>query len=123
MRVRKPWVRARLTLEGWYVRFMINPGGPTGLVTGLSAVKLHVAIRMILAAAKNLQPIWQVSKTRKTPAGSGHMNSLRNHKQSHTGSLKPLRIGKTRDYHRFLTASKKASIGSGFGKLNYGLRN
>jgi hypothetical protein len=26
MRVRKPCVRARLTLEGWYVRFMINPG-------------------------------------------------------------------------------------------------
>ena len=45
-------MRARLTLEGWYVRFMINPGGPTGLVTGLSAVKLHLAIRMILAAAK-----------------------------------------------------------------------
>ena len=27
MRVRKPCVRARLTLEGWYVRFMINPAG------------------------------------------------------------------------------------------------
>jgi hypothetical protein len=24
MRTRKPWVRARLVLEGWYVRFMIN---------------------------------------------------------------------------------------------------
>ena len=34
------------------MRFMINPGGPTGLVTELSAVKLHLAIRMILAAVK-----------------------------------------------------------------------
>jgi hypothetical protein len=25
MRVRKPCVRARLTLEGWYVRFMMGP--------------------------------------------------------------------------------------------------
>ena len=25
MRDKKPWVRARLTLEGWYVRFMMGP--------------------------------------------------------------------------------------------------
>jgi hypothetical protein len=40
MRVRKPWVRARLTLEGWYVRFMVyptaclkNPGLTVGLLS------------------------------------------------------------------------------------------
>jgi hypothetical protein len=27
MRARKPWVRARLTFDGWYVRFMIYPWG------------------------------------------------------------------------------------------------
>ena len=48
MRVKKPWVRARFTLEGWYVRFMINPVGPHGPVTKLSAVKLQLVIRLIL---------------------------------------------------------------------------
>ncbi|MEO7159712.1 MAG: hypothetical protein ABIX00_04205 [Polaromonas sp.] len=46
---------------------MINPTGPTGLVTGLSAVKLHLAIRMILVAVQT-QPIRQVTTTGNTPA-------------------------------------------------------
>ena len=36
------------------------------------------------------------------------MNSGRSHTQSCAGSLRPLRIGKTRDYHRFLEAGNKA---------------
>lgn len=77
MRVKKPWVRARLTLEGWYVRFMINPTGPTGLVTGLSAVKLHLAIRMNLTAVQHNRS----GKPQGPPTHSAttwQMNSLRN---------------------------------------------
>ena len=38
------------------------------------------------------------------------MKSLGNHLQSSAGSLKPLRIGKTRDYHRFLTAGNQTTV-------------
>ena len=59
---------------------------------------------------KNQKPDWQVSTAGKAPAASWQMNSLRNHHQSRTGVLKPLRIGKTRDYHRFLTVGNKVTV-------------
>lgn len=106
-------MRARLTLEGWYVRFMINPTGPTGLVTGLSAVKLHLAIRMILVAVKQKSQNWQVSTAGKAPAASWRVISLGNHHQSRAGGLKPLRIGETRDYHRFPAVGNKVTVCTG----------
>lgn len=64
---------------------MVNPAGPLGRVTGRSAAKLHGGDQMILGSCST-QPFWQVSGTWPTPSGSS----------------KPLRIGETRDYHRFL---------------------
>ena len=89
MRVRKPWVRARLTLEGWYVRFMKNPTGPTGRVTGLSAVKLYLSIRMNLMVVKHIR--------------SRLANELMSESQRKACACKPQAAmnRKTRDYHRF----------------------
>jgi hypothetical protein len=50
MRARKPWVLARRTLLGWYVRFMIQEvrkqteNGPAGYVWG-PAMSIHGRFR------------------------------------------------------------------------------
>jgi hypothetical protein len=83
---------------------MVNPACPLGRVTGRSAAKLHEAIQIIPGAVQP-QPVGQ------NPKGLGlHLLQLgKIYRLADAGRIKPLRIWKTRDYHRFLYRGNKSS--------------
>ena len=63
---------------------------------------------------RTTQPVRQAPRTANTFCNDlADEFAKKSTKQSCAGSLKPLRIGKTRDYHRFLTAGNKANAWTG----------
>ena len=75
---------------------MVNPAGPLGRVTGRSAAKLHGG------DSNDSGEAVQHSRSGKSRELGQHLQRPEKNSRPPSGSSKPLRIEKTRDYHRFL---------------------